>query len=97
MIGFPFWNDQFTNSKLMADEWKIGLRLSGVQGAEKEVILRKDISSAVRKLLSDEGMEVKRNVEALRDSARTAVRRGGSSDRNIERFIEGLKEKRTSK
>eukprot|EP00253_Pinus_taeda_P003154 PITA_03154 len=98
MIGFPFWADQFTNSKIMADEWKIGFRLSGGgQGGGRGLILRKDISSAIRKIFSDEGMEVKKNVEALRDSARTAVRRGGSSDRNLERFVEGLKEKRMSK
>eukprot|EP00253_Pinus_taeda_P031590 PITA_31590 len=97
MIGFPFWSDQFTNSKLMADEWKIGFRLSKGQAAEKGLILRNDISSTIRKLFSDEGMVVKKNVEALRDGARTAVRKGGSSDRNIESFIEGLKQKCMSK
>eukprot|EP00253_Pinus_taeda_P013562 PITA_13562 len=97
MIGFPFCADQFTNSKLMADEWNIGFRLSGGQAAEKGLILRNDISSTIRKLFSDEGMVVKKNVEALRDGARTAVRKGGSSYRNIESFIEGLKQKRMSK
>jgi hypothetical protein len=98
MVGFPFWADQFTNSKLVADEWKIGYGLSGGgQAGENVVIPRKDISSAIRKLFSDEGTEMKKNVEALRDSARTAVRGGGSSDKNIESFVEGLKGKRISK
>jgi hypothetical protein len=97
MVGFPFWADQFTNSKLMADEWKIGYGLNGGgQAGEKGLIPRKDISSAIRKLFSDEGTEVKKNVEGLRDSARTAVRGGGSSDKNIESFVEGLKGKRVS-
>jgi hypothetical protein len=93
MIGFPFSADQFTNCKLMADEWKIGYRLSGGGQAENGLIPRKDISSAIRKLFSNEGTEVKKNVEALRDSARTAVQGGGSSDKNIESFVEGLKGK----
>eukprot|EP00253_Pinus_taeda_P035026 PITA_35026 len=93
MVGFPFWADQFTNSKLMADEWKIGYRLSGGKG----LILRKEISRTIRKLFSEEGTEVKKNVEALRDSARTAVRRGGSSDINIDSFLEGLKGDRIRK
>jgi hypothetical protein len=97
MIGFPFWADQFTNCKLMADEWKIGYRFSGGgQAGDKGLIVRKDISSAIRKLFSEEGTEVKKNVEGLRDSARAAVR-GGSSDKNIERFVEGLKGRGISK
>jgi hypothetical protein len=27
MLGFPLGNEQYTNCKLIADEWKIGLRL----------------------------------------------------------------------
>lgn len=27
MLGFPAWSEQYTNCKLMADEWKIGIRL----------------------------------------------------------------------
>nr|ACN39829.1 unknown [Picea sitchensis] len=98
MIGFPFWADQFTNCKLMADEWKIGYRFSGGgQAGDKGLIVRKDISSAIRQLFSEEGTEVKKNVEGLRDSARAAVREGGSSDKNIERFVEGLKGRGISK
>jgi len=94
MLGFPFWADQFTNCKLMADEWKIGYRLREEgQAGDNGVIVREDISRAIRKLFSDEGKEVKKNVEALKDCARIAVRSGGSSDKNIECFIEGLKKK----
>eukprot|EP00253_Pinus_taeda_P012513 PITA_12513 len=98
MIGFPFWADQFTNCKLMADEWKIGYSLNGgSQAGDNRLILRENISNAMKKLFSDEGTEVKKNVEALRDCARTAVRDGGCSDKNIESFVEGLKGKSMSK
>lgn len=74
MIGFPFWVDQFTNCKLMVDEWKIGYGLNrGHQSGDNRLIMRENISNAIKILFSDEGMEVKKNVEALQDYARTAV------------------------
>eukprot|EP00253_Pinus_taeda_P019293 PITA_19293 len=92
LVGFPFWSDQFTNCKLMADEWKIGFRLSGDDDEEdKGVIVRGDVSKAIIKLFSDEGKEVKKNVEVLKESARAGVRQRGSSDKNIESFVEGLR------
>lgn len=92
MLGFPCWADQFTNCKFMADEWKLGFSLRGGSHAgETKMIERKDISSAIRKLFSDEGNEIKKNVEGLKESARIAVRGGGSSDRNLDNFVRGLK------
>lgn len=86
LLGFPFWADQFTNCKLMVDEWKIGFRLG-----DNKIKERKDISNAIRKLFTEEGKEIKKNVEALSDGAKIAVRGGGSSDKNLESFVSGLK------
>lgn len=98
---FGYWiSDQFTNNnnKLITDELKIGYRLSrGGQSRRKGWILRKDISNTIKKLFSDEGIEVNKNVEALRDRGRIVVLRGGYSDINIEIFIEGLKRERIKK
>eukprot|EP00253_Pinus_taeda_P028536 PITA_28536 len=92
MLGFPFWADQFTNCKFMADEWKLGFRLRVVgRGEDNGIIDRKDISSAIRKLFTDEGKEMKKKVVALKDCARTAMRAGGSTDRNMDSFVMGLK------
>lgn len=92
MLGFPFWADQFTNCKFMADEWKLGFRVSGgAHGEDNRMIDRKDISSAIRKLFTDEGKEMKKKVAAIKESARTAVRTGGSSDKNMDSFVMGLK------
>ena len=84
LLGFPFWADQFTNCKLMVDEWKIGYRLrEDSQVEDNELIVREDISRTIRKLFSDEGKGVKKFFEALKDCARTTMKRGGSSDKNI--------------
>uniref|UniRef100_A0A0C9RVP3 Glycosyltransferase n=1 Tax=Wollemia nobilis TaxID=56998 RepID=A0A0C9RVP3_9CONI len=92
MLGFPLWTDQYTNCKLLADEWKVGLRLKRGGHGDESVISREEISMAVRELMAGEGgKKMKNRVRALRDSARMAVRKGGSSDKNMEDFVEGLK------
>ncbi|XP_059077370.1 UDP-glycosyltransferase 86A1-like isoform X1 [Cryptomeria japonica] len=91
MLGFPLWTEQYTNCKLMVDEWKIGLRLRGGHRDDK-VIHREEISRAIRTLVaSEEGKAMKNRIMALRDSARSAMKAGGSSQNNIEAFIEDLK------
>jgi len=94
LLGFPVWSEQYTNCVLMADVWKIGLRLRGCSRTgdmNNLIIVREDISKAIKKLFTDEGKEIEKNVKALRDSARTAILEGGSSQKNIENFVEGLK------
>lgn len=90
MIGLPSWSEQYTNCKLMADEWKLGIRLRDGAGIDK-LIARDDIYNAVRKLLSDEGKEMKKNAEALRDNAKAAMLDGGSSQKNTDSFVLALK------
>jgi len=90
MIGFPGWAEQYTNCMLMADEWEIGIRLTR-GGADDKMIVREDICRAIIKLFGHEGKQMRKNVEALRDSARTAVKDGGSSHKNIETFVEDMK------
>lgn len=92
MIGLPFWSEQYTNCLLMADEWNLGISLRD-GGGDSKVISRDDICSAVRKLVSDEGKEMKRNAEALRDSAKTAMLEGGSSQKNTDSFVLALKQR----
>eukprot|EP00253_Pinus_taeda_P028533 PITA_28533 len=93
MIGLPSWSEQYTNCKLMADEWKLGFRLKepGSHTGDKKLTTREDICRAVRKLFSDQEKEIKKNAEWLRDSAKTAMLEGGSSHNNIESFVVGLK------
>jgi UDP:flavonoid glycosyltransferase YjiC (YdhE family) len=97
MLGFPAWSEQYTNCKLMADEWKIGIRLKGYarHAGESKMVAREEICGAIRKLLSDEGKKMKINVEALSNSAKTATMDGGSSHQNIETFVQALKATRT--
>ena len=79
----------------MADEWKLGFRLNklskGGNTEDKKLLVSEDISSAIRKLFTEEGKEINKNFRALKESVRTAVTREGYSDKNIDHFVGGLK------
>eukprot|EP00253_Pinus_taeda_P007868 PITA_07868 len=90
MLGFPLGGEQFTNCKFIADEWKIGLRLRSGDDTDK-VIGRAQIAENVRRLM--EGEEMRRAAERLRDVAKMEVRKGGTSDSNLESVAKGLKAK----
>lgn len=90
LLGFPLGNDQYTNCKLLADERKIGLRLKSSNDTEK-VIGREEIAEKVRRLM--EGEELRRTAERLRDVVQMEVKKGGTSNKNLEFVANGLKTK----
>nr|ADE76691.1 unknown [Picea sitchensis] len=90
MLGFPLGAEQFANCKLIADDWKIGLRLRSGDDTDK-VIGRDEIAEKVRRLM--EGEEMRRAAERLRDVVKMEVRKGGTSDSNLERVVDELKTK----
>ncbi|KAI3410804.1 uncharacterized protein J3R85_018401, partial [Psidium guajava] len=96
MLTCPIFWDQVPNSKQVAEDWKIGLRVKkegGGGGGGENLVTRQEIARLVRKLMdeeSDEGREMRRRARELREACRRAVARGGSSDRNLDAFISGI-------
>ncbi|KAF8037310.1 hypothetical protein BT93_B0271 [Corymbia citriodora subsp. variegata] len=92
MLTCPLFMDQVPNSKQIAEDWKIGLRVNkeaGGGGAEN-LVTRQEIARLVRKLMdveSGEGREMRKRARELREACRRATARGGSSDRNLDAFI----------
>lgn len=93
MLGFHFLADQFTNYKIMIDKWNIGFRLNGGSHTwDNKMKARTNISNTIKKLFKDEeGREMKKNVEALRDCMKIVVQGRGSLNKHLEIFISGLK------
>ncbi|KAK9141398.1 hypothetical protein Scep_011079 [Stephania cephalantha] len=88
MIAMPQWTDQTTNAKYVEEVWKVGVR---VHVDEKGIIGRDEIKHCINEILEGErGKEIKSNAAKLREFAKEAVDEGGSSDKNIEKFIETL-------
>lgn len=98
MLTCPIFWDQVPNSKQIAEDWKIGLRVKkegggGGGGGGENLVTRQETARLVRKLMdeeSDEGREMRRRARELREACRRAVARGGSSDRNLDAFISGI-------
>lgn len=91
MLTFPIFFDQIPNRKLIVDDWKVGMK---VTGAEK-LVTRHEIAKIVEKFMDlDEGNEeckyMRRRSNELKESCRKASAAGGSSDKNLNAFIKTI-------
>eukprot|EP01018_Ginkgo_biloba_P000401 Gb_07441 [translate_table: standard] len=88
MLGFPLFMDQFPACKLVVDEWKIGLRLKrGVFG--EKTVERGLIARNVKRLMNgEEGNQIRKRAENLRNVAKKAAMGGGSSFTDLDKFLQ---------
>ncbi|CAK9134997.1 unnamed protein product [Ilex paraguariensis] len=87
-IGFPGWTDQPTNAKLVVDVFKMGVRmLAGEDGVVRQEEVERCIAEVTEGPRSG---EMKKRAMELKEAARKAVAEGGSSDRNIDQFIDEI-------
>ncbi|XP_073146267.1 UDP-glycosyltransferase 86A1-like [Henckelia pumila] len=88
MICFPLLHDQPTNRKLVVDDWKIGINL-----CDGESVTRDEVAGKIKRLMCTGGFrdESKKVRDVLWDSLDAAA--GGSSDRDLARFLEDLRAK----
>ena len=82
MVGIPQWSDQTTNSKFVADVWKMGIR---ARADENGLVGGETISNCIREVL--EGDEMRENAIKWKERAKEAMSEGGSSDLNILEFV----------
>lgn len=88
VLTLGFWTDQTTNSKFLADVWKTGERM---RKQEDGTVGREEIERCMRMALdktSREGEELRKNALKWKELAKTAVRKGGSTDINLNEFVE---------
>ncbi|CAK9183225.1 unnamed protein product [Ilex paraguariensis] len=89
MVVMPQWTDQTTNAKFVQDVWKVGIR---VKVDKRGMVGREEIQSCIMEVMKGErGKEMKKNAIKWRDLAKEAVNEGGTSDRNIDDFVQNLK------
>ncbi|KAJ9540652.1 hypothetical protein OSB04_027158 [Centaurea solstitialis] len=84
---WPYFADQFYNETYICDIWENGLALKKNIGG---IVTGEEIKSKVNKLLSD--TRFKDNALALKEMAVSSIRKGGSSEKNLSKFIEWIKE-----
>uniref|UniRef100_A0A0D6QS53 Glycosyltransferase n=1 Tax=Araucaria cunninghamii TaxID=56994 RepID=A0A0D6QS53_ARACU len=88
LLAVPQWSDQTTNSKYVEDKWKTGIRL---KKREDGLLGREEVENSIRTVMeSERGIELRKNALRWKSLAREAMVKGGSSDKNIEDFVEEI-------
>ncbi|PNX98116.1 UDP-glycosyltransferase 84B2-like protein [Trifolium pratense] len=87
MIAYPQWTDQPTNAKLVSDVFGMGIRLKQDSDGFVE---SEEVERAIGEIVGERFDVFKKNAVELKVAAREAVADGGSSDRNIQEFVDEI-------
>ncbi|GAV62624.1 UDPGT domain-containing protein, partial [Cephalotus follicularis] len=86
LLCYPLLTDQFTNRKLVVHDWKVGINLSNKQSVTKE-----EVSKNVNRLMSGKsGDELRHSTKDVMKMLDNAWAPNGSSEKNMDQFINDL-------
>lgn len=89
LLAFPQWSDQTTNSLYIVEKWKTGLRLK-TRSADG-VVGKEDVEKSIRTIMESElGVQLRENALRLKKLSREAMGDGGSSDENLQEFVQEI-------
>ncbi|CAN6303477.1 unnamed protein product [Urochloa humidicola] len=86
-LCWPSFGDQFCNRSYVCDVWRVGVEF---RADERGVVTKEEIRDKLERLLGDEGIGERATL--LKKAARASVVDGGSSHRNLLRFVDLLRE-----
>ena len=91
VLAFPQWGDQVTDAKFLVDVFGVGVRMSRGE-AEGRVVPREEVEECLRvATVGPRAEELRRNSAKWKEKAEKVYRVGGSSDRNLQEFVEEIK------
>lgn len=91
MVGVPKWADQLTDAKFVEEIWGVGLR---AKEDDKGVVRKEELVMCLKEVMEGErSQQIKKNASKWRELAKKAVSEGGSSDKNINEFVQHLVQK----
>ena len=91
-LTFPIAFDQFFNSKLIVEDWKIGWRMKQNVKADN-LVTRVEIAKLVQKFMdleSDEAKEIRTKAGEVKQICQHSIAKGGSAETSISAFIKNL-------
>eukprot|EP01018_Ginkgo_biloba_P032430 Gb_00710 [translate_table: standard] len=95
MLAFPLLTDQYTNCRLIVDEWRVAIKLGEAKRSVnncRALVKREEIAATVKEFMEGEAMKkVRLRIESVREIVRKASIQGGSSDKNLDSLIDDLK------
>lgn len=97
MITFPISAEQFFNEKLITDVLQVGVKSGSIEWSSwinelNEPVGREKVEAAVRRLMGGgaEATEMRRKAKGLKEKARRAIEKGGSSYADVDSLIQEL-------
>ncbi|KAG6388257.1 hypothetical protein SASPL_153459 [Salvia splendens] len=85
-LCWPYFSDQFHNQKYICEKWEIGLR---IDHDESGIRSRHEIKEKIDLVFCDD--RFKKNASRLKEVTRESVGEGGSSYKNLKKFIDHLR------
>lgn len=87
LLCFPLLTDQFTNRKLVVEDWKVGINLRDGRHISKE-----KVSEKINRLMDGKsGSQYRAAVREVKKTLESAVKPNGSSDKGMNQFVNDLK------
>ncbi|KAJ8635491.1 hypothetical protein MRB53_009758 [Persea americana] len=86
ILTLPLAAEQSINSKLIVEDWKIGMKLKN----EDKIVEREEIARNVKRLMDlegDEGKEMRIRARELQEACKRAIEKGGSSHSDLRMFV----------
>ncbi|GLJ50011.1 hypothetical protein SUGI_1063800 [Cryptomeria japonica] len=91
MIGWPMWAEQFHNTRLCKEIWKIGMDIESRLEDDTVLVTREEVEKVVRMMMTgDEASELRKRALKLKEAAARAVIAGGSSYLNLDKFTQDM-------
>ncbi|GAB4825781.1 hypothetical protein Ancab_008657 [Ancistrocladus abbreviatus] len=88
IVAMPQRLDHMTTTKFIQDVWKVGKKVKRV---EKGFVTRQEITSRIVEIVhGEQAKEMRANAKRLSCLAKAATSKGGSSDKNIENFVDRM-------
>jgi N-hydroxythioamide S-beta-glucosyltransferase len=88
VVCLPQWADQLPDAKFMEEVWEVGVR---PKEDENGVVKWEEFVLSLKVVMEGERSEViRKNASEWKKLARDAVSEGGSSDKNIDDFVDQL-------
>ncbi|MCI39286.1 UDP-glycosyltransferase 74B1-like, partial [Trifolium medium] len=88
VVCLPQWADQLPDAKFLEEIWEVGVR---PKEDENGVVKREEFVLSLKVVMEGERSEViRKNANEWKKLARDAVSEGGSSDKNIDDFVDQL-------
>lgn len=88
VVAFPQWGDQVTDAVFLVDVFRVGVRMCRGE-AEDKLIPREEVKRCLLEAtVGPKAEEMRRNAARWKKAAGEAVAEGGSSDRNLQAFVD---------